>query len=172
MTTKKVLIVYASGFGSTTEVAHVIAELLHAKNFQVEVQSADIARPPNKDETVIIGSAIRYDRWLFDAKAYLDQHQDMLATLKVVYFYSCLTIAANPTTPDSDQIYDSRLLAMNSTIKPIMVGGFAGALNYKVMPWYMRMFIGSIAMSKGLKGCDYRDWSTIRTWINQLANKL
>ena len=172
MATKKVLIVYASGFGTTAEVAHAMAELLEVKNFQVEVQSADIARSPNKDEIVIIGSAIRYDRWLLEARTYLDLHQESLATLPVAYFYNCLAIAADLTTPDSHQIYDAKLLEMNSSIKPIAVGGFAGTLNYQVMPWYWRLILGPIATLKGLNGRDYRDWDAVGTWIDQLAGKI
>ena len=104
---------------------------LRAINFQVEVQPAGIARPPDSNEAVVIGSAIRYDRWPVDARAYLNRHQEVLATIPVAYFYSCLTLAADPTPPDSAKIYDAKLMAMNSSIKPIVVGGFSGALNHK-----------------------------------------
>ncbi len=172
MANKRVLIVFSSGYGSTAEVAQVMAEELRSINFQVDVQSADVARPPNSNEAVIIGSTIRYDRWLSDARTYLNRHQEALAKVPVAYFYNCLAIAGDPTPPDSKQVYDAKLLAMNPRVKPVMVGGFAGALNYQVMPWYFRLILGAIAKSKGLKGGDYRDWKLIKAWINQFANKL
>ena len=172
MRAKKVLIIYASGFGTTAEVAKVMAEELRAQHFTVESQTADKARAPDEDEAVIIGSAIRYDRWLPDARAYLNHHQEALTKIPVAYFYNCLTLAANPVSTDSEQVYDAKLLALNPSVKPMMVGGFAGALGYEVMPWYFRLILGSIARSKGLKGGDYRDWAEIKGWINQLANKI
>ena len=60
----------------------------------------------------------------------------------MTYFYSCLTLAVDPISPDSEQVYDSTLLALQPSIKPIMVGGFAGALHYKAMPWYFRLILG------------------------------
>ena len=172
MTVKKVLIVYDSGFGTTAEIAKLMAEQLRAQHFTVESQPADKARAPDEDEAVIIGSAIRYDRWLPDARAYLDRHQEVLAKAPVAYFYSCLTLAANTTSTESEQVYDAKLLALNPSVKPMMVGGFAGALRYGAMPWYFRLIFGLIARSKGLKGGDYRDWAAIKSWINQLAKKL
>ncbi len=172
MVNKKVFIVYASGYGSTAEVAQTMAEELRTNDYEVEVQSADVARPPEDGEAVIIGSAIRYDRWLPAAQAYLSRHQQVLSTVSVAYFYTCLTIAGNPTSPESEQVYDSKLLAMNPNIKPIMVGGFAGTLNYEGMPWYFRIILGWITRSKGMKEGDYRDWAVIKDWVNDLTSKI
>ncbi len=173
MTSNKVLIVFASGFGSTADVAEVMAEELRSLDMEVEVQSADIARAPQVDEAVIIGSAIRYDRWLPTAQQYLKRHQEILAENQVAYFYSCLALAAaSSLSTDDEQIYDSKLLNMNSRINPMMIGGFAGALKYKLMPWYFRLILGAIAKSKGFTGEDYRDWKAIRNWIRQFASRL
>ena len=172
MANKKILIVYASGFGSTAEVAQVMAEELRTRDYEVDVQSAEVARSPENNEALIIGSAIRYDRWLQDVTNYLNRHQGVLATAQVAYFYTCLSIAGEPTSPDSEQIYDAKLLAANPRIKPVLIGGFAGVLNLKVMPWYFRLVLGWISRSKGMKEGDYRDWKVIKDWINQLATKL
>ena len=172
MTDKKILIVYASGFGSTAEVAQVMADELRTINFEVEVQSAEVARAPEAKEAVIIGSTIRYDRWLPDATNYLNRNQEILATTQVAYFYTCLSIAGEPTSPDSEQIYDAKLLAVNPRVKPILVGGFAGVLNFKVMPWYFRLVLGWISRSKGMKEGDYRDWKVIKAWTHELASKM
>ncbi len=121
MANKKILIVYASGFGSTAEVAQVMAEELRTRDYEVDVQSAEVARSPENNEALIIGSAIRYDRWLQDVTNYLNRHQGVLATAQVAYFYTCLSIAGEPTSPDSEQIYDAKLLAVNPRIKPVLI---------------------------------------------------
>ncbi len=171
MTPRKVLIVYATGYGSTAEVAEVMAEELRSLDVDVEVQSADTARAPEENEAVVIGSVIRYDRWLPAAFHYLNRHQEILGKIPVAYFYTCLALAA-PSSPSTDQpqIYDSKLLGMNPCIKPIMIGGFAGVLNYRPMPWYFRLVLGVIAKVKGLPAGDYRNWEAIRNWIRQFTN--
>jgi menaquinone-dependent protoporphyrinogen IX oxidase len=58
---------------------------------------------------------------------------------------------------------------MNRNVEPIMVAGFSGTLQPKLMPWYYRYSLKLIAMVKGVEDGDYRDWGKIRRWSRQVS---
>ncbi len=89
MARKRVLIVYGSGFGSTAEIAHAIAQELQELDITTEVLPVEAARAPYADEAVIIGAPIRYDRWLIEVRDYVRKYQNELSSTSVAYFYTC-----------------------------------------------------------------------------------
>lgn len=168
---KKVLIVYDSGFGSTEEINHALAAEMSSSGVQVEIQATEVARAPQKDEAVIIGSPIRYDRWLPSVRYYATYYQEILSKIPVAYFYTCLSLVRGASSPiDDKQIYDDALLDMNTKISPIMVAGFSGTLKLDIMPWYYRFPLKWIAQFKGVSAGDYRDWRMIKNWAHHFIN--
>lgn len=171
MVSKKVLIVYDSGFGSTAEIANAIAAELFKLKIPREVMPVELARAPQRGEAVIIGSPIRYDKWLPTVRDYVNHNQIKLSEVPVAYFYTCLALVKNPSCSfNTTQIYDNALLKMNPMINPIMIAGFSGTLRPEIMPWYYRYPLKWLAKFKGVSTGDYRDWSMIKNWTNQFVS--
>ncbi len=83
---KKILVTYASQFGSTAGCAESIAETLRESGNQVETQWVnDVANLIDYD-LVIIGSAIQYDKWMPEARNFVKDNQNALSKLQVAYF--------------------------------------------------------------------------------------
>lgn len=170
MARKRVLIVYGSGFGSTAEIAHAMAQELQELDITTEVLPVQVARAPYTDEAVIIGAPIRYDRWLIEVRDYVRKYQNELSSTSVAYFYTCLALAKQPSNSfNSPQVYDQTLIKMNRNVEPIMIAGFSGTLQPKLMPWYYRYPLKLIAIVKGVEDGDYRNWDMIRRWSRQVS---
>lgn len=99
----------------------------------------------------MIGSPIRYDSWLPDAKAYVAAHEAMLAARPVAYFFTCMALSV-PGGDAQGQRYAEQIAAQNMAVTPVGVGRFAGALDLKKIPIFFT-FAGAhfVAHSRGKK---------------------
>ena len=59
---KKILVAYASKYGSTTEIANKIGEVLTQAGHQVDVLSADQVKGLSAYQAIVLGSAVYYGR--------------------------------------------------------------------------------------------------------------
>lgn len=161
----KILVAYASKFGTTTQVAECIAQTLQQYNHQVDViQVAQVDNIADYD-AVIIGAAIHYDHWMTDAQAFVKTHQATLSTKPVACFFTCLALSKQ-TEKDQQQAdtYRKKIANLNPHINPISIGCFAGAVKYQSMPFLFRLVARVILSVMKVKEGDYRDWAVIRTW--------
>lgn len=170
MNAAKILLVYDSAYGTTAEVANVIADHMVNSGFSVCVQSANQARAPEADEKVILGSPIRYEKWMPALIHYIQKNEHALSQASVAYFYTCM---AHASITDKDElnhgVYDQKLRLLSPKIKPIAIGGFAGVLNYRAMSFFIRLMMRLIARKQHIPEGDYRNWREIRHWCDTLA---
>jgi len=89
---KRILVAYASGTGSTGEVAEFIGQALGAEDVAVDVFPARQVADIEPYSAVVLGSSIRVGRWLPDAVQFVERHHDRLAQIPVAYFTTCLTM--------------------------------------------------------------------------------
>ena len=167
--THRVLLAYATGFGTTRDVAVAIGEVLGQAGASVEVKPIrDVADLENYD-AVIIGSPIRYDNWMSEARRFVLAHQDRLGTLPVAFFFTCLTLS-QPTEKARQHAstYTNKLSHLCSRVEPISIGGFAGVLDYSKMPPWLRLIARCAMAIFGAKEGDYRDWGLIRAWAEDV----
>ncbi len=166
---KNVLVVYASRLGSTAETAAFIADQLANTGASVDVKSIDEVRTLNDFDLVIIGSAIRYDRWLPEAVEFVQSHQAALSKRKIAYFFTCLTLAEKTeATEKKAAFYAEKLQQWAPELRPISIGRFGGVLNSKKAPWMTRALLRLLSFATGLKEGDYRDWDQISEWTAAL----
>jgi menaquinone-dependent protoporphyrinogen oxidase len=160
---KRILVAYASGSGSTREVAEEIAAEIEGNGLRTIVQTMSQVESINLYSGVILGSSIRIGRWLPEAVACLERIRDELADKQVAYFTTCLTMV-DDTKENREKVlaYMQPLLNMTPNVKPMGLGLFAGSLD----PDRQAIIVGD-----GPQG-DYRDWEAIRAWAREIRTIL
>ena len=159
----QILIAYASGSGSTREVAEAIAAEIEKESLTTVVQNVSQVDSIAAYSGVVIGSSIRIGRWLPEAVACLERIKTALGERPIAYFTTCLTMVED--TEENRQTvltYMAPLLEkIAPNIKPIGLGLFAGSLD----PGRQAIMVGD-----GPQG-DYRNWEAIRTWAQKIGQR-
>ena len=157
---RNILIAYASRLGSTAEVAHAIADEIGAVAHWI----GDIDSLAGYD-AVIIGSPIRYDKWLPEATDFVDTHHRALQTIPVAAFLTCLTLShKSPKALQQATCYADSIATTLPHVRTADIGQFAGVLDYSKMPRRARLLARLIFAFLRVPEGDYRDWQAIRTW--------
>lgn len=170
---QKILIAYASQFGSTAEVARSIGEVLAQNGNAVETKWVKDVTALNSYDAIIIGSAIQYDRWMPAATDFVRMHQNTLSKLPVAYFFTCLTLAQKSDKAERQaKAYADKLYALAPQVKPVSVGRFAGAIDYRKLSFAFRLLFKGLSTITGVQEGDYRDWEAVRAWADNLHFEL
>lgn len=160
---KQILVAYASGSGSTREVAEAIAAEIEGEGLNTVVHPVSQVKDVAQYDGVVIGSSIRIGRWLPEAIDCLERIQAELVEKPVAYFTTCLTMI-DDTEENRHTVLDymEPLLAMAPEVNPIGLGLFAGSLDPA-----RRAIMGG----GGPQG-DYRNWVAIRAWAQKIQEIL
>ncbi len=163
---KKVLVAYASKYGSTGGVADAIGKELCSKDVAADTALIRNAVNTRSYQGVVIGSAVYMGQWMPEAVDFVKQNRDILSQVPVAYFLVCTTLS-QPTDKNRAKAlsYMDPILKAVPEIKPVSVGTFAGALDYNNLSWLNQ----KILKSKGAPEGDSRDWSAIRAWARELV---
>jgi menaquinone-dependent protoporphyrinogen oxidase len=169
----RVLVAYASAGGSTREIAEFIGKALRGLAAEVDVESADNAGDPTNYDAVIVGSAIRYDRWMPEARNFVKKHEETLSRLPVAYFLACLAVAGGTAKTERQTLaYADKVRALAPSISPISFGRFAGKLDYSRLSLPTRLLCRVLFLVMRVHEGDYRDWDAIEAWTNSLHGEL
>jgi menaquinone-dependent protoporphyrinogen oxidase len=162
---KKILVAYASEYGSTAGVAEAIGKELCNKGESVDVRLVKNVADLSAYRSVIIGSPIYRGKWMPETVKFLQKNSEILSEVPVAYFVVCMTMQ-NPTEENRKKAlaYLDPVGHSVPQVKPVKVGLFAGALHYDKLPWLVR----KIVKSKGSPEGDFRDWNAIRAWAAHL----
>jgi ABC-type uncharacterized transport system involved in gliding motility auxiliary subunit len=82
---KKVLVAYASRYGSTAEVAQAIGARLGERDMAVDVKNVEEVKDLAGYSAVVVGSAVRVGRWLPAATKFVQQHKSALSGVPLAY---------------------------------------------------------------------------------------
>ena len=140
--TGKVLVTYATRAGSTAEVAQAIAEVLRARSGgdTVDVLPVKEVMDLSPYRAVIVGSAVRYGKWLPEAVDFVAKNQAALAKVPTALFL--VSGYLKDDTPEMRARVSAFLNPVRQILQPDKEGLFAG---------------------KTGKG-DWRNWDQIRAW--------
>lgn len=166
----RVLVVAASGHGTTAEVARHIGESIAAAGHAVDVRPVDETVHIDDYDLVVVGGAIRYDRWLRGATTFVRGHRSELASTTVAFFFTCLALSkpGAQSTRSADQ-YESRIRTIAPELDPLTVGRFAGAVAPARMNPLLRIAARAFLAVRGVAAGDHRDWDAIDAWTDHLT---
>lgn len=165
----KILVAYESHFGSTAEVAKFIGNQLTSDSSKIDIKRISEVDDLSSYAKIIIGSAIQYDKWMPEARAFVISNRKILAQLPVAFFFNCLALSKKTDkTEKKANLYSEKLYALAPEVNPISIGRFAGVLNYAKMSLGSRVFAKGLFAIIGVKEGDYRDWNAIGDWSKSL----
>lgn len=161
---KKVLVTYASKYGSTGGVADAIGKELCGKGMAADVALIKNAVNISSYQAVVIGSATYMGKLMPEAVNFVKKNRDILCQVPVAYFVVGATMF-QPTDKNRAKAlsFMDPILAAVPEIKPVDIGTFAGALDYSNLSWLNKQ----IMKSKGVPEGDFRDWNAIHAWAQE-----
>ena len=167
----KILMAYASKYGSTQEVAQAIAATLGERGLSVDLRPMRQVRTLAGYGAVVLGVPLYFGLWHKDALNFLSRNGDALAQRPVAIF------ALGPNSNDEKEMQGSRAqldteLAKFPWLVPVVIEVFGGKFPAKLrLP---ESLIAGLPASPlhGMPASDVRDWTTIRAWANSLVQKL
>lgn len=173
----RVLVVYASRYGATQEIAERIAATLRRQSLDATVQSAKHADDPVGYDAAVIGSAAYYFHWMKAATEFVRRNRDALTSRPVWLFSSgpLGTEAKDAQGRDVRAATEPKEIAeFRETIRPRDHRVFFGALDPSKLGFAHRLLMrlpanrGNALFPVG----DFRDWGDVEAWANRIAQAL
>jgi menaquinone-dependent protoporphyrinogen oxidase len=160
----RVLVAFATRYGSTQEVAEAVAEALREEDVEVEVSRLRDVRSLEEYRGVVIGAPLQMFRWHKDALGFLSRYRRALEGLPVAVF------ALGPFNDVEKEWADVRSqldkeLARLPWFTPVEVRVFGG----KFDPQTLRAPYNLLPGLKRLPANDIRDWNEIAAWGRGLS---
>jgi menaquinone-dependent protoporphyrinogen oxidase len=170
--TKPVLVAYASRAGSTAGVAQAVGRSLTAHGLLVEVRHVTEVDDVTPYQAVVVGSAIRIDRWLPEAMDFIQRHRADLAQRPTAAFLVCMALGLASTPQQraqAEKSADAYMQPIRTLINPASEGMFGGALKVSAIKEpYWRLAFGLIVGLRVWREADYRSWKAIQQWADGL----
>ena len=160
----KLLVTYASKYGSTAEIAEVIGKELRKREYEVEVKPVDQVGSLAGYDGFVIGSAVYAGSWMKAATRFLRSNQELLAGRPVWLFSSGPTGEGDPNEIMDGWNFPENLTKVRETIKPKEVILFHGQLDLDKLNFAEKMIVKSVKATVG----DFRDWLVIRGWARSI----
>ncbi|MFA8341985.1 MAG: flavodoxin domain-containing protein [Rhodothermaceae bacterium] len=161
----KILIAYATGYGSTKEVAEFIGDLLEKNNHQTEIKNISEVESLNYD-FLILGSAIKMDKILSETKTFLKKFSTELSQIKNAFFV--LSITAKKESSENRDKITKFINPLSEVLKSENSPGiFAGKVDYQKIGWIWRKMAKADKTGNMEEG-DFRNWDLIEKWVNEL----
>jgi menaquinone-dependent protoporphyrinogen oxidase len=163
----KILVGYASRYGSTEEVAEVVAEQLRESGLDVDLKLLRDSRSVDGYTAFVIGAPLYMFHWHKDALNFLSWQRIILEERPLAIFV--LGPVHDPY--DEEEWSNSRQqlnreLAQFPWLKPLALEMFGGKYDPEKLGFPLKLFAGKEPAS------DLRDWDAIRSWATNLAKRL
>ena len=164
----KVLVVYASKYGATAEIAEKIALVLGQAGLSTDVLPVDRARDLTPYGAVVLGSAVYVGKWRNEAAMFLQTNEKALVERRVWLFSSGPTGKGDPVELTRGWRFPAELQPIADRIQPCGMAVFHGNANEKKLNFIEKQMIKTVQAPLG----DFRDWDAITAWANTIVAAL
>ncbi len=173
----RVLVVYASRYGATQEIAERIAATLRQQSLEASVEAANHADDPAGHDAAVVGIAVYYFRWMKSATDFVRRNRNALAARPVWLFSSgpLGTETKDAQGRDKRTVTEPKEIAeFNETIRPRDHRVFFGVMDPKKLGFTHRLLLklpvnrDSAIFPVG----DFRDWNDVEAWASAIAQAL
>lgn len=165
---KKILVAYASKYGSTKEIAERISKKIDASGCKSELLEASSVNNIKQYDAAIIGSGVYIGRWLKPATKLVKKNKNSLKNIPVWFFSTGPTNEGDPLKETEGWIFPNSLTDEADLIKPKDKALFRGIIQKNklsgIEKWMMEKF--------NAKEDDYRDWDKIEKWAKGIAEAI
>lgn len=164
----RILVAYASKYGSTKEIAHKIGDILHESGLKVNILPAESVHELTPFDAVVLGSAVYDRKWREEAEAFLAAYESSLAKLPVWLFSSGAIGKGDPTMLMNGWHFPASLQAIAYRIHPRDIAFFHGAIKLEKLNFAEKQIAKEFYAPFG----DFRDWNVITDWAASIVSAL
>ena len=173
----RVLVAYASRHGSTAGIADRIAERISGSG--IEASSVAVSQVDDIDsyDAFVVGSAAYMFHWMNEARAFVKRHRPVLAE-KPLWLFSSGPLGEELVDDKGRDILEAsrpkEFDELQTTLNPIGERVFFGAWDPEAPPVGMaERFMKKLpASTEGLPAGDFRDWTAIDAFADEVADTL
>ena len=164
----QVLVVYATKYGATAEIAEKIAQVLREAGLRTDVLPTDRVSDLTPYQAVVLGSAVYIGKWRKEAVKFLQANEKALAERQVWLFSSGPTGEGDPVELTKGWRFPKALQPIADRIRPRDIAVFHGNVNMKKLNFIEKWMIKNVKAPLG----DFRDWEAITSWATAIAEVL
>jgi len=193
---KKILVAYSTNSGSTAEVAQTVGDVLAKDGAEVDVRTIKDVTSLEVYGAVVIGAPMIMG-WHIPAVNFVKKHEQALSRLTVAYFLTAMSLtqvehqdfggisisvdprlAKPPKTPGRLSFRENYATVKNylptalkaaPMVKPVSVAFFGGKLDIMRLRLWQKLFVMIVVQAQP---GDYRNWTFIREWADDLSTRL
>ena len=166
--TARILVTYASKYGSTTEIANKIGEILNEAGLKVNVLPADEVDDLTPYDAVVLGSAVYAGSWRKEAVKFLEEYRSALSKVPVWLFSSGPLGEGDPVALMEGWRFPTAQQPIADRIHPRDIAFFHGQLDMEKLNFAEKLIIKGFKSPIG----DFRDWDAITDWAASIVGAL
>ncbi|MDE4908958.1 flavodoxin domain-containing protein [Methanogenium marinum] len=166
MTGPRVLIAYATKYGTTKEIAEEIQDVLAENGIESDLTNVMETGIIDSYDAVILGSPVYMGKMLVEAREFCQHYRPYLKNIWLAIFVdgiSCCNPGETNTSPLIAAIRD-----MHEYVRPVMEMGFSGAFS----PVNLSEADAQIADMVHPPVGDFRDHEAIRIWAREIVSAI
>ncbi len=175
----KVIVAYASKYGSTKGIAEFIGDKLRERGVQVDLQEAGAARNVNDYDAFVIGSAVFNGHWMSEAKRFVSKNSAAMLGRPVWLFSSGPTGTQQIDAKGNDMLKASEpkeLDELRALLNPrdhrVFFGSFYSERLTGTTGFFFKLAARSKSVRESVPEGDFRDWKAIEAWAVSIAEAL
>jgi len=166
MTGPRVLIAYATKYGTTKEIAEEIQDVLAENGIESDLINVMETGIIDSYDAVILGSPVYMGKMLVEAREFCTQYRPYLTDKWLAIFVDGISYCPPENTDTSPLI--AAIDEMHEYVRPVMKKGFTGAFS----PVNLSEADAQIADMVNPPIGDFRDHEDIRTWAREVASAI
>ena len=163
-TEPRVLVATASKHGATHEIGEAVAGTLREHGVDATWSPTGEVNNLEAFDAYVIGSAVYVGHWLDEAKTFVEGHAADLSA-KPTWLFSSGPIGDPPRPNEPEAVNVGDLLEATGAKGHRL---FAGKIDKSKLGFGERAVMRAVRAAEG----DYRNWSEIRSWCEEIAAAL